>query len=63
MREYGISELDGRRVLLAGHCDAPGCTEQIKPGPDVAKSGWTHRVQLTESGNRLEWDYCAEHSR
>lgn len=38
---YATREDDGKRVLIALRCD--GCGAEIKPHPEIAKSGWIKR--------------------
>lgn len=58
-RIYGIREDDGRRILLSIRCDGMGCTEEIKPNPNISSSGWIRKGTDRGLGSdKLEWDYC-----
>lgn len=60
-RIYATEEGTGRRFLLRLECDGPGCSESIKPHPEIAESGWMKRSQLVGS-QVLAWDYCPSHA-
>jgi hypothetical protein len=61
-RIYAYTE-DGERFLVAIECDQ--CDVRIKPGPDIADSGWTkggvHR--FGRPNDSITWDHCPEHSQ
>jgi hypothetical protein len=60
-RVYARREDNDERVLLYLTCDEPGCTEKLKPGPDVAKSGWM-KQRLDDGAGGCEYYYCDRHN-
>lgn len=60
MNIYAIREDNGERVLVAIRCDGVGCDAEIKPNPNIAKSGWT-TTGVNCSGHpdkSHRWDWC-----
>ena len=57
---YAIREDNGKKVLVALRCDK--CGKEIKPNPDIAKSGWTIKgtYVFNNSGKTTEYFYCNE---
>ena len=63
MRIYATTD-DGRRFLYSIRCDGAGCDLEIKPNPDISRSGWMKYGQDHGPGTtRLEWDYCPDCDR
>lgn len=62
MRIYEIEKDTGRKKLIQIECDFIGCTESIKPNPDIEYSGWTKNGQYNGVDDYLIWDYCPKHS-
>ena len=63
MRVYATTD-DGRKFLYAIRCDGSGCELEIKPNPDISRSGWMRYGQDNGPGTtRLEWDYCPDCDR
>lgn len=60
-RIYAIREDNGGRILVAIECER--CDAQIKPGPDIAESGWVKRGVRALDGTIDEYDYCPEHAQ
>ena len=60
-RIYAVREDNGKRILLALTCDEDGCTAEIKPNPEISRSGWT-KTGLTTGREADERYYCPEHS-
>lgn len=62
--KYAVIEGSSRRVLYEIECD--GCDATIKPGPDIAKSGWEKRITYEDTmhgPNVLTSDYCPKCKR
>ena len=63
MRVYATTD-DGRRFLYSIRCDGAGCELEIKPNPDISRSGWMRYGQDNGPGTtRLERDYCPDCNR
>jgi len=58
-RVYAREEDSDRRFIVRIECDKIGCSSVIKPGPQIASSGWTKRGS-TFSPSAVS-DYCPEH--
>ena len=58
MRIYATREDNGKKFLAALQCD--GCAAEIKPHPEIAKSGWRKEFHRTSHGPTLTYDWCPE---
>lgn len=47
-------------TLLWIECDY--CDARIRPGPDIAKSGWMQHGLLHSNGESLRWYACPKHA-
>lgn len=61
-RVYAREEETDRRILIRLECDHPGCAAVLKPGPDVADSGWKKTGSDKGTGTeKYESDFCSDH--
>lgn len=57
-RVYAQPEDGGKRVLVSITCDGPACNAEIKPHPEIAKSGWMKYGTRTSNSDIVEMGLC-----